>query len=138
MRPLRGIQPGWFCESADSRWPEKGNFFHKHDSEKACCLCVCECGIPADLSGHVACHTCGDEWCDPHVQAHMAVQAPLLVERFGTVDAGGQGFVPEPPLQILPALGDTPHSHLLPSLLTLLLPVPGEDNRQVKLCKYIQ
>lgn len=39
------------------------------------------------------------EWSDPHVQAHVAVQAPLLVERFGTVDAGEAGVVPEPALR---------------------------------------
>lgn len=36
---------------------------------------------------------------DPHVQAHVAVQAPLLVERLGAVDAGETGVVPEPPLR---------------------------------------
>lgn len=40
-----------------------------------------------------------DKWCDTHVQAHVAVQAPLLVERFGAVDAGETGVVPEPPLR---------------------------------------
>lgn len=40
-----------------------------------------------------------DEWCDPHMQAHVPVQAPLLVERFGTVDAGETGIVPEPPFR---------------------------------------
>lgn len=40
-----------------------------------------------------------DEWRDPHMQAHMAVQAPLLVERFGAVDAGETRVVPEPPLR---------------------------------------
>lgn len=39
-----------------------------------------------------------DKRCDPHVQAHVPVQAPLLVERFGAVDAGETGVVPEPPL----------------------------------------
>lgn len=42
-----------------------------------------------------------DEWRDAHVQAHVAVQAPLLVEGFGTVDAGETGVVPEPPLRHL-------------------------------------
>lgn len=37
-----------------------------------------------------------DEWRDPHMQAHVTVQAPLLVERFGAVDAGETGVVPEP------------------------------------------
>lgn len=40
-----------------------------------------------------------DEWCNPHVQAHVAVQAPLLVERFGAVDTGETGVIPEPPLR---------------------------------------
>lgn len=39
-----------------------------------------------------------NEWCDAHVQAHVAVQAALLVERFGAVDAGEPGVVSEPPL----------------------------------------
>lgn len=38
---------------------------------------------------------------DAHVQAHVPVQAPLLVEGFGTVDAGETGVVPEPPLRHL-------------------------------------
>lgn len=42
-----------------------------------------------------------NKWCDPHVQAHVPVQAPLLVERFGAVDAGETGVVPEPPLGYL-------------------------------------
>lgn len=40
-----------------------------------------------------------DEWCDSHVQAHVAVQASLLIERFGAVDAGETRVVPEPPLR---------------------------------------
>lgn len=40
-----------------------------------------------------------NKWRDPHVQAHVAVQAPLLVERFGAVDAGETGIIPEPPLR---------------------------------------
>lgn len=39
-----------------------------------------------------------NKWRDPHMQAHMAVQAALLVERFGAVDAGEPGVIPEPPL----------------------------------------
>lgn len=42
-----------------------------------------------------------DKRCDPHVQAHVPVQAPLLVEGFGAVDAGETGVVPEPPLGYL-------------------------------------
>lgn len=39
-----------------------------------------------------------DERGDAHVEAHVAVQAPLLVERFGTVDASEPGVIPEPSL----------------------------------------
>lgn len=40
-----------------------------------------------------------DKWCDSHMQAHVAVQTSLLVERFGTVDAGEAGIIPEPSLR---------------------------------------
>lgn len=42
-----------------------------------------------------------DKGCYSHMQPHVAVQTSLLVERFGTVDAGEAGIIPEPPLRYL-------------------------------------
>ncbi len=41
------------------------------------------------------------KWCDAHVQAHVAVQAALLVEGLAAVDAGEPGVVAEPAVSYL-------------------------------------
>lgn len=69
--------------------------------------------LPADAT---------DERCDPHVQAHVAVQAALLVEGLAAVDAGQPRVVAEPTV-----------SYLLPQVLLvaahvkrrMLLPLTG-------------
>lgn len=49
-----------------------------------------------------------DKWRDPHVQAHVAVQAAFLIEGLAAVDAGEAWVVTEPAV-----------SHLLPQVVLI-------------------
>lgn len=45
-----------------------------------------------------ATHT-ANKWCDAHVESHVPVQAALLVERFGAIDASETRIIAKPPLR---------------------------------------
>lgn len=50
------------------------------------------------LAGILLATHAADKRCDAHVEPHVPVQAALLVEGFGAVNAGEPGVVPEPAL----------------------------------------
>lgn len=78
----------------------EGEAFATHVTVKGLVACVlADVILQLIFAGVLLATHAADEWCDPHVQAHVPVQAPLLVERFGAIDAGETGVVPEPPLR---------------------------------------
>lgn len=100
MRPLQGYTARVVFAKVLIQDGLKGETFATNMTVKRLVACVfADVVFQLIFPGIFLATHAADKRCDPHVQAHMAVQAPLLVERFGTVDAGETGVVPEPPLR---------------------------------------